>query len=177
MFTKAKGAENAKNTTTTNNPAQAAIRSASSKPAARAAPSIISSDMHITGSVASDGEMQIDGKIDGDVSATSLTIGTSGEIVGEVKAETVIVRGHVKGSIRARKVELETGAKVQGDIVHASLSIQANAAFEGQVKHTDDPLKQTTPQAANSASSSTTTPNPGQSASSSSGAPISGKPS
>ncbi len=147
MFTKAKGAENAKSSTPAN-PAQEAIRSATTKPTARAAPSIISSDMHITGSVTSDGEMQIDGQIDGDVTASSLTIGTSGHIVGEVKAETVTVRGKVKGSIRARKVELETGASVSGDIVHASLSIQANAVFEGQVKHADDPLKQSVPQAA-----------------------------
>ncbi|MEO0983387.1 MAG: polymer-forming cytoskeletal protein [Pseudomonadota bacterium] len=129
-------------------PTQDAIRPASSKPAARTAPSIISADMKIVGSVASEGEMQIDGSIDGDVSAISLTIGQSGRIEGEVKAETIVVRGEVKGAIRARKVELETGSKVIGDIVHTSLSIQANASFEGQVKHADDPLKQATSQGA-----------------------------
>ncbi len=122
-------------------PAQEAIRPAASKPTARTAPSIISNDMVITGSVTSDGEMQIDGRIDGDVTAVSLTIGQSGSITGEVKAETVIVRGGVKGAIRARKVELESGAKVEGDIVHTSLAIQANAIFEGQVKRVDDPLR------------------------------------
>lgn len=129
-------------------PTQDAIRGASSKPAARAA-SIICADMKINGSVTSEGALQIDGTVDGDVAATDITIGASGHITGEVKAEVVKVKGRIKGSIRARKVELETGAHVQGDIVHSSLQIQSNAVFEGQVKHADDPLKDTAPKAAN----------------------------
>lgn len=125
-------------------PAQDAIRGAATKPAARAA-SIICADMKINGSVTSEGALQIDGIVDGDVSATDITIGASGQIIGEVKAEVVKVKGRIKGSIRARKVELETGAHVKGDIVHSSLQIQSNAVFEGQVKHADDPLKETGP--------------------------------
>jgi cytoskeletal protein CcmA (bactofilin family) len=128
-------------------PAQDAIRGAATKTAARAA-SIICADMKINGSISSEGALQIDGIVDGDVSATDITIGASGQITGEVKAEVVKVKGKIKGSIRARKVELETGAHVKGDIVHASLQIQSNAVFEGQVKHADDPLRETGPQAA-----------------------------
>lgn len=128
---------------------QDAIRGAATKPAARAA-SIICADMKINGSVASEGALQIDGIVDGDVSATDITIGASGQITGEVKAEVVKVKGRIKGSIRARKVELETGAHVKGDIVHSSLQIQSNAVFEGQVKHADDPLKETGPVGASS---------------------------
>jgi cytoskeletal protein CcmA (bactofilin family) len=134
-------------------PAQDAIRGAAMKPAARAA-SIICADMKINGSVISEGALQIDGIVDGDVSATDITIGASGQITGEVKAEVVKVKGKIKGSIRARKVELETGAHVKGDIVHSSLQIQSNAVFEGQVKHADDPLRETGPQGASEAKSS-----------------------
>ena len=133
-------------------PAQDAIRGAATKPAARAA-SIICADMKINGSVTSEGALQIDGIVDGDVSATDITIGASGQITGEVKAEVVKVKGRIKGSIRARKVELETGAHVKGDIVHSSLQIQSNAVFEGQVKHADDPLKETGPVAASAPAS------------------------
>jgi cytoskeletal protein CcmA (bactofilin family) len=127
--------------------AQDAIRGAAMKTAARAA-SIICADMKINGSVISEGALQIDGIVDGDVSATDITIGASGQITGEVKAEVVKVKGKIKGSIRARKVELESGAHVKGDIVHSSLQIQSNAVFEGQVKHADDPLRETGPVAA-----------------------------
>jgi cytoskeletal protein CcmA (bactofilin family) len=147
MFTKTKGADTPQ-TPSAPNPTQEAIRSASSKPAARAAASIICSDMKIVGSVASEGALQIDGKVEGDVTAQDIVIGASGVITGEVKAEVVTVKGTIKGSIRARKVELETGAKVEGDIIHTSLSIQANAVFEGQVKHATDPLKDAGPKPA-----------------------------
>ncbi len=131
-------------------PAQDAIRGAAMKSAARAA-SIICADMKINGSVISEGALQIDGIVDGDVSATDITIGASGQITGEVKAEVVKVKGRIRGSIRARKVELETGAHVKGDIVHSSLQIQSNAVFEGQVKHAEDPLRETGPVAASEA--------------------------
>jgi cytoskeletal protein CcmA (bactofilin family) len=133
-------------------PAQDAIRGAAMKNAARAA-SIICADMKINGSVISEGSLQIDGVVDGDVSATDITIGASGQITGEVKAEVVKVKGKIRGSIRARKVELETGAHVKGDIVHSSLQIQPNAVFEGQVKHADDPLRETGPVAASESKS------------------------
>lgn len=132
--------------------AQDAVRGAATKSAARAA-SIICADMKINGSVSSEGSLQIDGIVDGDVSATDITIGASGQITGEVKAEVVKVKGKIRGSIRARKVELETGAHVKGDIVHSSLQIQPNAVFEGQVKHADDPLRETGPQGASESKS------------------------
>lgn len=146
MFTKTKG--DGTSPVTPTNPAQDAIRPAASKPAGRAAASIICSDMKINGSVTSEGALQVDGAVEGDVAAQDITIGASGVITGEVKAEVVTVKGTIRGSIRGRKVELETGAKVEGDIVHTSLSIQPNAVFEGQVKHATDPLQNSGPRPA-----------------------------
>lgn len=108
--------------------------------AARAGPSIISADVKMTGSIVSQGELDINGHIEGDVKATALTIGDTGAVKGEVVAESVVVRGTVEGRIRGRKVQLCTGAKVRGDIYHASLAIEPNALFEGAVKHAQDPM-------------------------------------
>ena len=96
--------------------------------------------MKITGSIKAEGAIQIDGKVDGDIAATDLVVGSTGEILGEVKAETLRVKGQAKGSIRAKKVELETGASVIGDIIHGALIIQPDASFEGQVKREENPL-------------------------------------
>lgn len=108
--------------------------------AARAGPSLFSADVKMKGAIVSQGEVQIDGVIEGDVRASSLTIGDTGAVKGEVVAESVVVRGTVEGRIRARKVQLCTGAKVRGDIFHASLAIEPNALFEGAVKHAQDPM-------------------------------------
>jgi cytoskeletal protein CcmA (bactofilin family) len=108
--------------------------------AARSGPSIISADVKMTGSIVSQGEIDINGQIEGDVRASALTIGETGAVKGEVIAESVTVRGTVEGRIRGRKVQLCTGAKVRGDIFHASLAIEPNAIFEGAVKHAQDPM-------------------------------------
>lgn len=104
-----------------------------------AGPSIISADVKMKGSISSQGELQIDGVIEGDVRASALTIGDTGAVKGEVIAESVVVRGTIEGRIRGRKVQLCSGAKVRGDIFHASLAIEPNAVFEGAVKHAQDP--------------------------------------
>lgn len=107
---------------------------------ARAGPSIISADVKMVGSITSQGDLDINGQVEGDVRASALTIGETGAVKGEVVAESVIVRGTVEGRIRGRKVQLCTGAKVRGDIFHASLAIEPNAIFEGAVKHAQDPM-------------------------------------
>jgi len=112
---------------------------------ARSGPSIISADVKMTGSIVSQGEIDINGQIEGDVRASALTIGETGAVKGEVVAESVTVRGTVEGRIRGRKVQLCTGAKVRGDIFHASLAIEPNAIFEGAVKHAQDPMAEQPP--------------------------------
>jgi cytoskeletal protein CcmA (bactofilin family) len=79
------------------------------------------------------------------VRASALTVGETGAVKGEVIAESVVVRGTVEGRIRGRKVQLCTGAKVRGDIFHASLAIEPNAIFEGAVKHAQDPMAEQPP--------------------------------
>lgn len=108
--------------------------------ATRSGPSIISADVKMTGTIVSQGEIDINGQIEGDVRASALTVGETGAVKGEVVAESVVVRGTIEGRIRGRKVQLCTGAKVRGDIFHASLAIEPNAIFEGAVKHAQDPM-------------------------------------
>jgi cytoskeletal protein CcmA (bactofilin family) len=107
---------------------------------ALSAPSIISTDMAISGSLRSTGDIQIDGRMEGDVHSIGLVIGDKAEIHGEVFAEDVTVRGKVVGRIRARKVLLAATCHVEGDILHEALAIETGAFFEGNCRHSDDPL-------------------------------------
>jgi len=104
------------------------------------APSIISADMVLHGSLTSEGEVQLDGSVEGNIRAGSLTIGEEASVDGEVVAETVIVRGKVKGSIRARQVQLAATARIEGDIVHSALSMESGAFFDGHCRHSSDPV-------------------------------------
>ena len=97
-------------------------------------PSIISEDMRLTGSIISQGEVQLDGRIDGDIKATHLVIGTTGVVEGIVEATSVIVKGKIIGSLNASEVNIKNNAHVHGDIFHDTLSIEAGAIIEGNLK-------------------------------------------
>jgi cytoskeletal protein CcmA (bactofilin family) len=106
----------------------------------RAAPSIISADVVVVGNVTSGGDVQIDGTIEGDVKSQSLTVGDKATINGEILAEDVVVRGRVIGSIRARRVQLCSTSHVEGNILHEALAVETGAYFEGNCRHSPDPL-------------------------------------
>jgi len=103
-------------------------------------PSIISADMVINGSISSTGDIQVDGRVEGDVRGIGLVIGDKAEITGEVLAEDVTVRGKVSGRIRARKVLLAATSHVEGDILHEAFAVESGAFFEGNCRHSDNPL-------------------------------------
>ena len=125
-------------------PAEAAIvpQAAAPKRGTRNAgvPSIISAELIVRGTLVSAGDIQIDGKVDGDVRANSLVIGDKAILVGGVYAEEAVVRGRVEGSIKARKVQLCATCHVEGNILHEALSVEIGAFFEGNCRHSDNPL-------------------------------------
>jgi cytoskeletal protein CcmA (bactofilin family) len=97
-------------------------------------PTIISSDMRITGNITSEGEIQVDGVVDGDVRGAKVSIGASGHIAGAVTADRILVRGRINGQIRAQLVTLTRTAQVKGDIFHDTLSMESGAKLEGHCR-------------------------------------------
>ncbi len=115
-------------------------RSSSMK--AAGVPSIISADVILRGHINSAGEVQLDGALEGDIKASTLIVGEKASVKGEIICETVTVRGRVEGGIRAKQVALAATAHIVGDILHSSLSVESGAHFEGNCRHSDDPLSE-----------------------------------
>ena len=110
--------------------------------ASKMIPSIIGEGLTITGNVASKGEIQVDGEIQGDIHCGSLLLGDTAQVVGDVIAEDIVVRGRVVGSIRGVRVTLQALSHIEGDIIHQSLAIEQGAYFEGKSRRTDNPLEE-----------------------------------
>ena len=72
--------------------------------------SVISNDLKIIGQdlrIISQGTLQVDGEVEGDVVGSEVIIGELGKVTGTVAAEQVTVRGKISGAIRAMNVVLQ----------------------------------------------------------------------
>lgn len=115
-------------------------------PAPNAMPtgSVISKDLKIGGQAIclhTDGQIQVDGEIDGDIHAQILKVGENARIKGEIVANDILVQGRVAGCVRGMKVRLTSTAHVEGDIIHKMIAIENGAHFEGSVKRREDPIR------------------------------------
>ena len=101
----------------------------------------IGSGTSIVGNITCDGPAQFYGHIEGEVRGSELLIGDGAEVVGNVIAQEVIIRGRIKGTIRAVRVKLQATGAVEGDIFHRALSIEDTALFEGSSRRVENPLE------------------------------------
>src|SRR5262245_49944609 len=93
---------------------------------------VIAEGLTIIGNVSSDGAVQVNGQIDGDLNCASITVSPKALINGGVKARSVVVKGKVEGPIVGQEVLLKSQAFVNGDIQDSTLLIQPGAPFEGR---------------------------------------------
>jgi len=103
-------------------------------------PTTISVNVEISGAVNSSDRLEIYGKIDGNVRASSVSVCPGGAVNGDVTAETVTVTGTVNGRIFGKCVHLLAGAVVTGDIFHSGLGVDPAAVFDGASRRVSDPL-------------------------------------
>jgi len=101
-------------------------------------PSIISRGLTITGDLVSDGEIQVDGCVQGDIQCASLIIGLSGEVMGEVRAASLRLHGQLTGQVNAESVFLASTARMIGDVYHQSLAIEPGAFLQGMCRRSDE---------------------------------------
>lgn len=111
---------------------QAPSEQPAAQPRKAAVASLVAEGVTIRGDLATTGDLHLDGAVEGDVTVGRLTIGETGVVTGTIQAESVEVRGRISGAVSARQVRLCATARVDGDISHAELAIDAGAHFEGR---------------------------------------------
>jgi cytoskeletal protein CcmA (bactofilin family) len=89
--------------------------------------------MQITGTLRSSGQIQIDGIVNGDVIAQSITVGQTGTVIGKLIAAEIHVCGTVHGALESDAISLSRSARVYAQISHAGLSVADGAVLERQI--------------------------------------------
>jgi len=122
--------------------AQTAARTTPPAPqgATSSSPSVIAPDLKVVGNLIIDGDLQIEGIVEGDVDARTLVVGNNAHVKGEIRSGDVTVHGKVTGRIKGQKVRLASNARVDGDITHSSLAMEEGADFEGSIHRSENPL-------------------------------------
>jgi cytoskeletal protein CcmA (bactofilin family) len=81
------------------------------------------------------GGVRIEGAFEGEIALNGiLVVGTTGRVTCEdLRANTVIVAGAVRGNITAEKVEIRSTGRVWGDVVTTAFSTEDGGFLRGQI--------------------------------------------
>ena len=101
--------------------------------ASSASINLISAGTVIEGDIKSEGDIRIDGTVNGSViTKGKLVIGVTGVVKGEITCKNADVSGTVKGKTAvAELLSLTATAKLSGDIISNKLAIEPGATFTG----------------------------------------------
>jgi cytoskeletal protein CcmA (bactofilin family) len=96
---------------------------------------IIASPSRFKGVLEGDGDVRIEGRIEGEVKGSGhIQVAQSGHVSAKLHSRTVTVAGTVHGDVSAdEKIELMPSAELRGNITAPKVVIQEGATFEGQV--------------------------------------------
>jgi len=103
--------------------------------------SLIGAGTTIDGNLSFSGGLRVDGEINGNIIATpgkpsTLVLSEHGRVNGEINVTHLVVNGILEGPVRAAEyLELQSKAKVVGDVHYKTLEIQMGAIVEGRLIH------------------------------------------
>ncbi len=95
--------------------------------------SIIGAGTTLTGDLFSDGDITIEGAVEGSINCRALTLSGEPTINGSVEADAVHVCGTFNGDVRASKVVLTKKTRMTGNVTYETLEVHPGACFEGKV--------------------------------------------
>ena len=95
--------------------------------------SVLNEGVVIRGDWTSDGVVEFGGSIVGDLTAEVLVISKTGKVIGNMRANTVTIEGHLEGTVSAIKVAIKSCATLKADIAAEEIAIESGAIIEGHL--------------------------------------------
>lgn len=100
--------------------------------------SIISKGLVLKGNLVSDGLLEVEGQIDGNVKGNEITIRETGSITGKLVANVVNIKGNFEGVIRSQKINISGKAVIKGTLEYVALCVEDGASIIGDLKRLDE---------------------------------------
>ena len=97
-------------------------------------PSLLGKEIKIIGKISSKGAVQLDGILEGEITASKLVIEKSAKVVGSVTSEDLVIKGRIIGPVFGKKVRFGSSARVEGDTFHETIAIEDGAYYEGSIR-------------------------------------------
>jgi cytoskeletal protein CcmA (bactofilin family) len=99
---------------------------------------LVSEGCRINGVITGNCDFQVNGEVEGDCEiGSTLMLAKSGVWKGAIRAENVIVAGHVEGDIHASgRVEITDTARIIGTVSASAIAVAGGAVVEGTMKTT-----------------------------------------
>ncbi len=101
--------------------------------------SLIAAGTSLKGDITSNGDIRIDGTLQGNIHCTAkVVIGANGVVEGDIAGQQADIMGKVKGTIHAKELlQLKGNCQVHGNIHAGKLQIEPTANFNGQCHMTE----------------------------------------
>lgn len=111
--------------------------------------SIVSAECYFQGTLSVQGSLRVDGKLEGSVdNARQVIVGEGGKITGDVTGQTVVCGGDIEGNVCADMLEVLAKASIKGDIRAQKMIVEEGGRIEGMCKiggeeNTEEPAEET----------------------------------
>lgn len=99
--------------------------------------SLIGQDMTIVGDLSFKSKIQVDGKLQGNLSGACLVLSESGRIVGDIVTDSLICYGQIDGNVTVSKLFLKKTGVINGRVETSDLSVESGGRLNGEIRPHD----------------------------------------
>ena len=106
--------------------------------------SLVADNLEIVGDVIFSDGLRVDGRIQGNVinkdgQRSLLVLSEKGSISGRVRAYDAVINGVITGDLEVEHfLELQSNARISGNIVYRQLQMECGAVVDGKLEKLDD---------------------------------------
>ena len=100
--------------------------------------SIISKDLFLKGDLTTDGLLEIEGKIEGNIKGNEITFRERGFVNGNIISNISNIKGNFRGTIKSQRINVSGKANIKGTLEYVSLCVEDGSSIDGDLKRVSE---------------------------------------